>query len=94
MTPRARRGRECLAAEMRRVARPAYCCEDDEDEDPARRSFRIGRAATVPAEKTNEPTPRSISEVPQLSAFAKRRGKTRKSTARIAMQVIAIMVPR
>ena len=58
------------------------------------RALRRERAETTPAEKTKEPTPRSMREVPQFSTFAKRRGKTGKSTARMARQVTAIMAPR
>lgn len=47
----------------------------------------------MPAEKTKEPTPMSMSEVPQFSTLAKRRGKTLKSTASMAAQVMTIMVP-
>jgi hypothetical protein len=52
------------------------------------------RADTTPMLKTKDPTPMSISEVPQFSTFAKRRGKMRKSTARMAAQVMIIMPPR
>jgi len=45
-------------------------------------------------EKTKEPTPRSIREVPQFSTLAKRRGNIGKSTARIARHVTIIMAPR
>jgi hypothetical protein len=43
---------------------------------------------------TNAPTPISIRLVPYSSVFAKRRGKTGKSTARIAMMVTSIMDAR
>jgi hypothetical protein len=56
-------------------------------------SFKADRADTTPAVKTNEPTPMSINDVPQFSTFAKRRGKTGKSTASIAMHVMTIMAP-
>lgn len=63
--------------------------------DPeAKCALRTLRALTRPEEKTKEPTPRSISEVPQFSTLAKRRGKMRKSTARMATQVMTIMAPR
>ena len=58
------------------------------------RALSRERAETTPAEKTKDPTPRSIKEVPQFSTLAKRRGKTGKSTARIARQVTTIMAPR
>ena len=58
------------------------------------RTFRRERAETTPAEKTKDPTPRSMREVPQFSTLAKRRGKMGKSTARIAMHVTVIMAPR
>ena len=60
---------------------------------PARRAERTGLVETNPAEKTKDPTPISISDVPQVSTFAKRLGKTRKSTARIATHVETIIVP-
>ncbi len=56
--------------------------------------FSTDRADTSPAENTNDPTPRSINDVPQVSTFANRRGKTWKSTARMAMQVTISMQPR
>ena len=56
--------------------------------------LRPDRADTTPPEKTNDPTPRSMRDVPQFSTLANRRGKTRKSTARMAMQVMIIMAPR
>ena len=63
------------------------------------------RDATSPLENTKDPTPKSIynqhskagrgtRDVPKVSAFANRRGKTLKSTARIARQVITIIPPR
>ena len=57
-------------------------------------AFNSGRAPTRPAEKTKEPTPTSINDVPHVSTFANRRGKRRKSTARMAMQVTTIIAPR
>src|SRR6478609_7435903 len=57
-------------------------------------SRNTGRAATSPAEKTKDPTPRSMREVPHVSTLAKRLGNRRKSTARIATQVAIIMQPR
>ena len=57
-------------------------------------SRNTGRAATSPAEKTKDPTPRSMREVPHVSTLAKRLGNSRKSTARIATQVAIIMQPR
>lgn len=45
-------------------------------------------------EKTNDPTPRSISEVPQVSTLANLRGNTGKSTAKIAKAVMIIIEPR
>lgn len=61
---------------------------------PSARSFSTGREATRPAEKTKDPTPISISEVPQVSTFANLRGNSRKSTARMHMHVTTIMFPR
>src|SRR4030081_2550930 len=61
---------------------------------PSSFSFKIVRAATMPAEKTNDPTPTSIKDVPQVSTFANRRGKTLKSTARIPRHVAIIIDPR
>ena len=53
------------------------------------------RAATIPAAKTKDPTPMSMSDVPKLSVFAKRLGNTAgKSTARMLVQVMIIMAPR
>ena len=60
---------------------------------PASFSFNIGLAATTPAENTNDPTPTSISDVPQFSTFANLRGNILKSTARIAMDVMTIIDP-
>lgn len=57
-------------------------------------SFKTDRAETTPAEKTNDPTPKSIRDVPQFSTLANRRGKARKSTARIATQVTTIIAAR
>lgn len=58
------------------------------------RAFKRERAETTPAEKTKDPTPRSMREVPQFSTLAKRRGKMGKSTAKMAMHVTTIMAPR
>lgn len=78
-------GRECRKEVYRRAPKlfpfPASC------------SFRIGLAATRPAEKTKDPTPTSITDVPQFSTFAKRRGKILKSTASMAIHVMTIMLP-
>ncbi|KAH3686603.1 hypothetical protein WICPIJ_002402 [Wickerhamomyces pijperi] len=46
-----------------------------------------GLIVMIPIEKTNEPTPRSINEVPQVSTLAKALGKIGKSTARIEIDV-------
>lgn len=85
ITPRTISGRECRIEAIRRLDNggclPALSFSDD-------------RAETTPFVKTNDPTPISIKDVPQFSAFAKRRGKMRKSTAKMAMQVITIMAPR
>lgn len=56
-------------------------------------NFKTGLADTKPAEKTNDPTPMSIKDVPQFSTFAKRLGKVRKSTARMTIHVTMIMAP-
>ena len=53
----------------------------------------MGLADTRPAENTNDPTPKSIKDVPHVSTFPKRRGKTGKSTANIARHVMMIMPP-
>ena len=58
------------------------------------RLLRIERAETTPPENTKEPTPKSMRDVPQFSTLAKRRGKTLKSTARIATQVMTIIAER
>ena len=50
-------------------------------------------AETTPAEKTKDPTPKSINEVPQVSTLANRRGKILKSTANMERQVTIIMAP-
>lgn len=55
---------------------------------------RMALAETTPAENTNEPTPISIKDVPQFSALANRRGKIRKSTAKIARHVTIIIEAR
>ena len=47
-----------------------------------------------PEENTNAPGPRSIRPVPYVSAFAKRRGKIRKSTAKMAVQVYVTWAAR
>lgn len=62
--------------------------------EPLFRLLRIERADTNPPENTKEPTPKSMSDVPQFSTLAKRRGKTLKSTARMATQVIIIIAAR
>ena len=85
MSPRRSRGSDALGE--------AFSKLNTEESFPDNRACSTGLAATSPAEKTNEPTPMSIKEVPQVSTFAKRRGKTRKSTARIARHVIIIMPP-
>lgn len=61
---------------------------------PSNLSLRTGRAATRPAAKTKDPTPMSISDVPQFSTFANLRGNILKSTASMAKQVITIILPR
>ena len=48
----------------------------------------------MPAANTKLPTPRSMSDVPKLSVFAKRRGNTGKSTARILIHVEIIIEAR
>lgn len=42
---------------------------------------------TIAFEIMNDPTPTSMSPLPKVSAFARRRGKMAKSTASIAMAV-------
>ena len=54
----------------------------------------MGRAATKPAAKTKDPTPISMSDVPQFSTFANLRGNILKSTASIAIHVITSIPPR
>lgn len=51
----------------------------------------MARELTNPIENTNEPTPKSIREVPQVSTLANLLGKTLKSTAKIAKLVIMSM---
>ena len=85
MTPKTKRGRECFTE--------AASLLNNGVDFLLNWSFQIDRAETTPAEKTKEPTPMSISEVPQFSTFAYRRGKIRKSTANIATQVTTIIVP-
>jgi hypothetical protein len=53
-------------------------------ENEEERTFRRDRAETTPTEKTKDPTPRSMREVPQFSTLAKRRGKMRKSTGEVS----------
>ena len=67
--------------------------ELNEDDLPSLLALRAARTDTTPAEKTKDPTPRSISEVPQFSTFANRRGKILKSTARMAAHVTTIIEP-
>lgn len=67
---------------------------DSEARVPVPSVLRIERAETTPPVNTKDPTPMSMSDVPQFSTFANRRGKMRKSTARMAMQVITIIEPR
>lgn len=43
---------------------------------------------TIPAAKTNDPTPMSINPKPKCSVLANRRGKTGKSTAKMQMAVM------
>lgn len=65
------------------------------DGEPDFASLICWRAATMPAAKTKDPTPMSMRDLPKLSVFAKRLGKTcGKSTARIEAQVLIIMAPR
>lgn len=65
-----------------------------DDDFEVSRAFKTGLADTRPAENTKDPTPISINDVPQVSTFAKRLGKTLKSTSKIAKQVTIIIVPR
>ncbi len=99
MRPRRRSGRECRIEIKKRLvklgpeeewegtAAAAVVVEDDD-------FLTRARAETTPAEKTKEPTPRSMRDVPQVSTLAKRRGKMRKSTARMERHVAIIMLPR
>ena len=52
------------------------------------------RPAISPCAKTNAPGPMSMSPVPYVSAFAKRRGNSGKSTARMAKQVPLVSAAR
>ena len=49
---------------------------------------------TIACVNSTDPTPASIKLTPNVSVFASRRGKLSKSTARIAMHVASIIVPR
>ena len=86
MTPNTRSGREWRVALSILLAMLGRC--------PCLLDLYSDRAETTPAEKTNEPTPRSMREVPHVSTLAKRRGKMGKSTARMARMVVIIMPPR
>ena len=85
INPSTSSGTEDFSDERRRVLRDRA--------SPASKAFSVGLDETNPAEKTKDPTPRSIKDVPQVSTFAKRLGKALKSTARMARHVIIIIPP-
>ncbi|EGA86262.1 Gwt1p [Saccharomyces cerevisiae VL3] len=58
------------------------------------RFFNSALEETIPLLKTNDPTPRSIRDVPQVSTLANLLGKIGKSTAKMAIAVRISIPPR
>ena len=90
MRPRIRRGAECRREDTRRLIGDVVLIVVVGVLDVVNTCL----ADTTPAEKTKEPTPKSIREVPHVSTLANLRGKTGKSTASMAIHVATIIVPR
>jgi len=80
---------DVISAELEADEKERAVEEEEVKEVEARRDFH-----TMPLDTTNAPTPTSISDMPYSSTFTNRRGKTEKSTARMAMQVAIIRPER